>query len=142
MGIRDTIRGKRTYFDANIFIYLLEGYSAFEEALLEIRDSILNREAEIFTSDLTLCEVLVAPFRRNHTELASRYRQFIEDSGAFALLPTTRDTYIRASLYRAQLRLKIPDALHMASAVENGCSAFVTNDKALKAPKGIEVVGL
>jgi predicted nucleic acid-binding protein len=142
MGIRQKIKGKRVYFDTNIFIYMIEGYAAFETSLNEIRDSILHQEAEIFTSDLTLCEVLVAPFRADNAELVLLYRQLIEDSGAFILLSTTRETYIRASLYRAQMGLKMADAIHMATAVENGCTVFVSNDTGLKMPKGIELVGL
>ena len=142
MGIRQKVKGKRVYFDTNIFIYLIEGYAAFETSLNEIRESLLHQEAEIFTSDLTLCEVLVAPFRADNAKLVLLYRQLIEDSGAFILLPTTRETYIRASLYRAQMGLKMADAIHMATAVENGCTVFVSNDSGLKVPKGIELVGL
>ena len=142
MGIRQAIKAKRVYFDTNVFIYLIEGYAVFETSLNEIRDSIFHREAEIFTSELTLCEVLVSPFRSNNSELALLYRQFLEESGAFTLLPTTRETYIRASLYRAQIGLKMADAIHVATAVENGCEVFVSNDAGLKPPKGMELVGL
>ena len=142
MGIRQAIKGKRAYFDTNVFIYLIEGYAAFEASLDEIRQSILRREAEVFTSELTLCEVLVLPFRSHNTELAHIYRQFIEESGAFTLLSTTRETYIRASLFRAQMGLKMADAIHMATAVENGCEVFVSNDSGLKTPKGMELMGL
>ena len=81
MGLRDALRGKRVYFDSNVFIYLIEGFGELESKLLEIRDSIAFAEAEIFTSELTLCEVLVAPFRRNDSTLVALYRQFIEASG-------------------------------------------------------------
>jgi predicted nucleic acid-binding protein len=142
MGIRQAIKGKRVYFDTNVFIYLVEGYVDFETSLNEIRESILHQEAEIFTSELTLCEVLVLPFRSNNTEFVNIYRQFIEDSGAFNLIPTTRETYIRASLFRAQMRLKMADSIHVATAVECGSDIFVSNDTGLKVPKGMKLVGL
>jgi predicted nucleic acid-binding protein len=142
MGIRQAIKGKRVYFDTNVFIYLVEGYVDFETSLNEIRESILHQEAEIFTSELTLCEVLVLPFRSNNTEFVNIYRQFIEDSGAFNLIPTTRETYIRASLFRAQMRLKMADSIHVATAVECGCEVFASNDTDLKVPKGMKLVGL
>jgi predicted nucleic acid-binding protein len=142
MGIRRDIKGKRVYFDTNVFTYLVEGYAAFQTSLNEIRESILHQEAEIFTSELTLCEVLVLPFRSNNTEVVNIYRQLIEESGAFTLLPTKRETYIRASLIRAQMGLKMADAIHMATAVEYGCEVFVSNDTGLKVPKGMALVGL
>jgi predicted nucleic acid-binding protein len=142
MGVRQEIKGKRVYFDTNVFIYLVEDYPAFQTSLNEIHDSILHQEAEIFTSELTLCEVLVMPFRLNNTEVVNIYRQLIEDSGAFNLLPTKRETYIRASLIRAQMGLKMADAIHMATAMECGCEVFVSNDTGLKVPKRMVLVGL
>jgi predicted nucleic acid-binding protein len=142
MGIRQEIKGKRVYFDTNVFIYLVEGYPAFQTSLNEIRESILHQEAEMFTSELTLCEVLVMPFRLNNTEVVNIYRQLIEGSGAFNLLPTKRETYIRASLIRAQMGLKMADAIHMATAMECGCEVFVSNNAGLKVPKGMVLVGL
>jgi predicted nucleic acid-binding protein len=140
LGLRDQLKGKRVYFDANIFIYLIEGYPALEAGLNDIRDTIRHAEAQIFTSELTLCEVLVPAFRANQPKLLSLYRQFLEHSGAFELIPTTREIYVRASLIRAEQGLKTPDAIHMASAVEAGCTAFLTNDKPMKAPKVIEIL--
>jgi predicted nucleic acid-binding protein len=140
VGLRQRLKGRRVYFDANVFIYLMEGYAKLEASLSAIRDSIHNREARIFTSELTLCEVLVPAFRSERTELLKLYRQFIEESGAFELVPTSRETYVRASLIRAQLGLKTPDAVHMATALEAECSVFVTNDKPLKAPKSMEII--
>jgi predicted nucleic acid-binding protein len=142
MGLREDLKGKRVYFDANVFIYLMEGYPALEASLRDIRDSIFHGESNICTSELTLCEVLVPAFRANNTGLLALYRQFIEDSGAFELIPTTRETYVRASLLRAQLNMKTPDAIHIAAAIESGCSAFLTNDKSLKAPIGITILSM
>ena len=140
--MREKLRGKRVYFDANIFIYLMEGLPAFQAQMAEIRACLLNDKTDFVTSELTLCEVLVLPFRQNDTQLVAQYRQLIEDSGAFDLLATNRETYIRASLYRAQFRMKTPYALHMASAVEAGCEVFVTADRGVKGPRGIEVLAL
>ncbi len=142
MGIRQRLKGRRAYFDTNVFIYLIEGFVSFKESLNEIREAILNREVQIFTSELTLCEVLVAPLRDANAELVLRYRGLIEESGAFQLLPTTRETYIRVSLIRAQVRLKMADAIHVATAVEAGCNAFVSNDRDLKLPNALELIGL
>ena len=142
MGIRQKLNGKRAYFDSNVFIYLMEGFVSFEASLNEIREAILNREVQVFTSELTLCEVLVAPFRDEKAELVLMYKNFIEESGAFQLLPTTKETYFRASLIRAKSRLKTADAIHVATAMNAVCNVFVTNDKAIKLPHGIERIEL
>jgi predicted nucleic acid-binding protein len=133
------MRGKRVYFDANVVIYLIEGFPQLERSLLEIRDSILFAESVIVTSELTLCEALARPFRCEDAALVARYRQFIEGSGAMELRTTTRDVYVRASFYRAGYSLKTPDAIHVATAVDAGCNLFVTGDNRLRTPKGIEL---
>jgi predicted nucleic acid-binding protein len=140
MGVRQTIFGKRVYMDTMIFIYLMEGYSKLEAQLLEIRDSFLNKEAEFFTSDLTLCEVLVIPFKLNNEIMIAQYRNFIEQSGAIGLRSITRATYVQAAVFRAQFGLKTPDAVHVSSAVETGCNIFLTNDKPIKVPESIKIV--
>lgn len=46
----------------------------------------------------------------------------------------------RATDLRAKyLKLKTPDALHLAAAIESGCDAFVTNDFGLKVITEIRV---
>jgi predicted nucleic acid-binding protein len=140
VGLRETLRGKRVYFDANVFIYLLEGYAELEDKLHAIRDSIRHRECRVFTSELTLCELLVPAFRTENAELIAAYRQFIEASGAFELVPTTREIWLRSSLIRAQFNLKTPDAIHIASAMTENCTVFLTNDRPIKSPRSIEIV--
>jgi predicted nucleic acid-binding protein len=142
MGIRDALRGKRAYLDTNIIIYLMEGYEVFERQLLDIRDGLAAGEIELVTSELTLCEALVVPFRENDSALITTYRQFIEESGAFDLRSTNREIYVRASLYRAQFGMKTPDAIHVATALEANCDIFLTNDRPLKAPKSMKIIRL
>lgn len=142
MGLRETLRGRRVYFDTMIFIYLVEGFAELKAGLEDIRTCLLHGEAEIVTSHLSLCEALVHPFRLNDAGRAATYREFIEHSGAFILLPATLDVWVRASLYSAQFGLKTPDALHVASALDAGCEVFLTNDRRIIAPKELQVVGM
>jgi predicted nucleic acid-binding protein len=141
MGIGQSLRGRRIYFDTNIFIYLLEGFRSLEAGLREIKDCVLQGET-IFTSELTICEALVKPFRADDARLVLAYRQFIEESGAFNLRPTNRDIYLRAGLYRAQFGLKTPDAIHVATAIDAGCDIFLSNNKTLRAPQGMRIMSL
>ncbi len=142
LSLRETLRGRRVYFDTMIFIYLVEGFSELQAGLDDIRDCLLHGEAEVVTSHLSLCEALVHPFRTNNAERAAAYRDFIERSGAFTLLPATLDIWIRASLYTGQFGLKTPDALHVASAVEADCEIFLTNDRRITAPEELRIVGM
>ncbi len=134
MGLAAQLEGKRVYFDANIFIYLVEGFTAYAQEIVDIRTALRSGACEAITSELTLFEVLVAPFKASDTKRLAVYRALIENSGAFELEPTTRSVYIRAGLYRATIGLKTADAIHVASAVEARCTAFLTNDASLRTP--------
>lgn len=140
MDLKAALDGASVYFDANIFIYLMEGFSERSESIHQIRKSIAAGGARVFTSELTLCEVLTAPFKNNDAALISKYRQFIEASGAFQLCRASREIFVRASLYRARHGLKTPDAIHIATALEAGCSVFLTGDRAIRAPASLRIV--
>jgi predicted nucleic acid-binding protein len=45
-----------------------------------------------------------------------------------------------ARLRAAQRSLRLPDAIHLATALEQGATAFVTNDRDLRPPPGLEVI--
>jgi predicted nucleic acid-binding protein len=46
------------------------------------------------------------------------------------MLPLTAGVCLRAAQIRAasQFSLKVPDCLHLATAIEHGCALFLTND--------------
>lgn len=125
-----------------VFIYLVEGFAEVQAGLNDIRDCLLHGEADVFTSHLSLCEALVHPFRANDADRAAAYRGLMEHSGAFTLVPATLDIWLKASLYSAQQGLKTPDALHVASAIDAGCEIFLTNDRRIATPEGLQVVGM
>ncbi|MDM8559818.1 hypothetical protein QUF82_13370 [Thiotrichales bacterium HSG14] len=52
------IFGRRIYLDANIFIYLLEGYPAFIPVLTELFSLIDSGKLQAVTSELTLAETI------------------------------------------------------------------------------------
>jgi predicted nucleic acid-binding protein len=140
VGLRSRLDGRLVYFDANIFIYVLEGFPAFQSQLTDIRDGVRAGSFEVVTSELTLCEVLVAPFRKDDASKVAAYVDFLEKSRAVSLLPTTRSIYKRAALIRASVGLKTADAIHVASAMDAGCTAFLTNDRGLRTPQKLERV--
>jgi hypothetical protein len=49
------------------------------------------------------------------------------------MLPLTVACYERAAQVRvaSAMRIKLPDALHLAAAIEHGCGLFLTNDAQL-----------
>ena len=58
------------------------------------------------------------------------------------LVPVSRDILLETVELRLQhpVRLNLPDAIHLASAVKAGCSHFVTSDKGIRPPSLLERV--
>lgn len=142
MGLSSQLSGQRVYFDTNILIYLFGGFGNLRASLEELRVLLADGAIEAHTSELSLCEVLVKPLMRSDKEEVALYRSLLEDSGAFELLATSRSTYLLAARLRAELGLKTPDAIHVTTAVEAGCSIFLSNDSRIRLPAGLGRVGL
>jgi predicted nucleic acid-binding protein len=126
----------RLYFDANIFIYAVEGsddIAGLLRTLFELLGRGLNMSV---TSELTLAEVLprADPIRRRN------YLELILHSRLFDLHPVTRDILIETADYRRVASVsmpKLPDAIHVVTAIRAGCGRMLSFDRALRLPEGM-----
>jgi len=118
----------KVYLDTCVVIYLVEGSSAQQAAIIQSMAATVP--ADFYISDLVRLECNVGPLRRGQASILARYQQ------AFALLnvlPTIPYAFDRAAELRAHHGLKTPDALHAALAIVNGCDELWTNDQRLAA---------
>src|ERR1700761_3969267 len=127
----------RVYLDANVFIYAIEGGPAVAEPLRQLFQVFRDRRAQGVTSELTLAEVLVRAAdvqRRNYLDL-------IVFSRIFELRPVSREILIETSDYRRTAGMpKLPDAIHIVTAIRSGCHKVVSADLRLKLPEGFELI--
>ncbi|NES93533.1 MULTISPECIES: type II toxin-antitoxin system VapC family toxin [Okeania] len=140
MGILEAITGTRVYLDTNIFIYAVEGYAEFQALLNELFEAFDNGSLKAITSELTLAEVLVKPLIENNTEVCLIYENAIQNSQLLKVVPINRKILIESARLRTMINLRLPDAIHGATAILNGCETFLTNDKRLEALSGINVL--
>lgn len=140
MGILDAIQGNRVYLDANIWIYALEGYPAFIQDLTQLFQSIDQGNLSVVTSELSLAEALVKPYQNQDLAQQVIYKQFIRSSQQLSVIPVSRDVLIEAARLRASINIKLPDAIHAATALLTQCSTFLTNDKRFQVVPNLSVV--
>ena len=140
MGILDAIQGNRIYLDTNIWIYALEAYPAFVQDLTQLFQSIDQGNLSAITSELSLAEVLVKPFQNQDLAQQQMYKQFIRASQNVSVFPVSRDILIEAARLRASFNLKLPDAIHAATALLTQCSTFLTNDQRFQCVPTLPVV--
>lgn len=120
----------RVYLDSNCIIYLLEKNPDWWSKVAA-RIAVFRMSGdELAVGDLSRAECLVIPFRNGDVGLQSRYRAFFRDPD-ICVLPLTELVYERAARLRATYPFKLPDALHLATAIEHGCGLFLTADSKL-----------
>jgi predicted nucleic acid-binding protein len=141
VGIVETSSSKKIYLDANVFIYALEGFPEFRKVLTELFLAIDDNKVQAITSELTLAEVLVKPLRDNNLPLIEVYKQATESGAGLSVVSVSRSVLIEAAMLRATTKLKLPDGIHVATALQTECKLFLTNDERISV-NGLETLVL
>ena len=122
----------RLYIDANILIHLVEHRDDLSEALVDLFTAQTGGRPFLVTSELTLAEVLVGPYRESNDRLIDRYDAATISNDQLEVGPIVRPVLWYAAVLRSQYpALKSPDAIHVSTAIAMRCSHFLTADKRL-----------
>jgi predicted nucleic acid-binding protein len=118
------------YLDTNVIIRSLEGHAA-ARAPIEARLRPLRGSGRfLLTSRLSRLECRIKPLRTGDAVLLAVYDAFFA-SPEVEVFDLTAAVVEKATDLRAALNFKTPDALHLASAIVAGATAFLTGDKGL-----------
>jgi predicted nucleic acid-binding protein len=128
--------------DSSIFIYYIEENPRYIDLLDPIFDAIAEGCLNAATSALTLLEVMVVPLRASNEVLAKQYERFLTRSRGMLFVPIDPGLLRAAAYVRATTRLKTPDALQITAALIAECPAFLTNDRRISPPSGLQVLQL
>ena len=119
------------YLDSCGFIYSVERVEPYRTLLETMWRQAQSGQFFIATSELAVMETLVKPLQEGDTALETLFRQ-IFDSREVRLIPATRPLWEETARLRATTNLRTPDALHAATALLQGCTLFITNDRAFQ----------
>jgi predicted nucleic acid-binding protein len=143
MNVRDTIRGiQLLYIETAPFIYYTERRDGYVEKMRSVFTDVHTGRVHIITSVVTLVETLMKPLKENDTTLVRRYREMFYRTQHMTLVPISAGVAESAADLRARYNLRTPDALHIATAIDAGCDAFLTNDIDIKRVQEIAVLVL
>jgi predicted nucleic acid-binding protein len=143
MKLDDALRGILTLgFDTAPIIYFAEANPNYDSLVTKIFEQIENGDIVGVTSVISLCEVLIYPLRNKDKKLLSRYREIMTQSPHFFTASINASIAEAAAKLRADYNLRTPDALQIATALENGCDAFLCNDKGLKRVTELKILVL
>jgi predicted nucleic acid-binding protein len=128
------LMGSPIYVDANVLIEAVEGPG---DTLLADLGSLVANGTRIVTSDLTRAEVLTRPVRERSVEIIAIYEELLSGRDLIESLAVDRDVLRKSAEPRAWLGGKLPDSIHVATAVLAGCSVIVSSDRRLRIPAGL-----
>jgi predicted nucleic acid-binding protein len=123
--------------DTAPFIYLLEAHPQFADQFVGLFEAAAAGEITIALSTVTLAEVLTGPFKAGQTALAKRYEKALSH---YNVVPVSTPIAALAAQLRVQYRLKLPDAIQLATALDIGAAAFITHDRDFSAVTGIDIL--
>lgn len=110
--------------DASAIICLVERVEPAYATLVELLAAHGQRS---IVSPVAIAECPIPYIIANDRRRLAEYDEFWQLSGV-TMLPVTNAIASRAAGLRAAFRLKTPDALHLATAIESGADAFATTD--------------
>jgi predicted nucleic acid-binding protein len=114
--------------DANCFVYALEIPDSPRGRY--IAQQLLNGR-RIIASTLALSEFLVSPYRTGTRAEVAVVRANFENLPGLELYPVSAEIADHAARIRAATNLRLPDAIHIATALVTRAGAFLTNDRQL-----------
>ena len=129
------------YVDANAIIYSVERVEPYRELLSPMWVEARAGRITLTSSELTLLETLAGPIREGNDRLEMLFRSMLAAT-EINLIATTRSTWEDAARVRAATGLATSDALHAATALQEGCTLFITNDTDFRRVQDLQVIVL
>ena len=112
--------------DTAPWIYVLEDHPVFAPRFTGLFEAAELGRIQLALTTVTLAEVLTGPLKAKQTALAKRYEKAL---GRYHVVPLSAQVALMAAQLWVQYRLKLPDAVQLASALDIGAAALVTHDR-------------
>lgn len=133
----------RVYVDTNIFIAAFETTGDVSDQAWSVFEAIERGTITGVTSELTLAELLSKPAAENPRDPVLDYETHLRNGPGLIVPEIGRSTLIAAARLRRQWpSLKLPDAIHVATAEAAGCVLFLSGDLRIALPGGMRQIRL
>ena len=131
---------KRIALDTSVFIYQLEANPRYAGLTDQIFSWIEQSRSTAITSTITMTELLVQPYRDSQEQRADEIYALLSTYPNLEWVAPTLEIADTAARIRAAYRLRTPDALQAATALNRAAGCFITNDAAFKHLNRLEVI--
>ncbi len=133
---------RRLGVDTNVLIYLVQDHPRYGAWCSSFFQGIEQGRTSGVTSTVSLLEALVQPYRLQDDQLVLKFYALLTTYPHLIWIPVTLEVADRAAELRARYRLRTPDAIQIATAIDGGATCFIGNDKGLRRVKEIECLML
>ena len=141
MTLVEALRGaQRAVLDTMVLIYYFEDSPVYGDRSEGLLRSAADGLFEGLITPITAAELLVKPVEAGRHDLADRYRVAMSNLANVSLVTVGFTAGCMAGALRAKYRLRLPDMLQVATALEHGSCALITNDQALARVTEVPVV--
>lgn len=130
--------GSLLLVDTAPIIYVLESHARLADRFAPLFERQEQGRVSLAVSTVTMAEVLAGPYAAGEEALARRYREVLE---SWQLVDLTGDIAEQAARLRARYKLKLPDALQLATALAINADAFITHDRDFGKVRGLRIMG-
>lgn len=119
----------RVFWDTNLFVYLLEPHGPLTQATVALIQRMSQRGDLLYTSTVTLGELIVQARLRSDEGEVARLRHLLRQRAR--VVPFDDGAADHYASIRAFSAVRGPDAFQLACAAAARCDLFVTNDDRL-----------
>lgn len=132
---------KKIYLDTNFWIYHVSG-GLPDFVTQRILELCIDKKVSVFTSSLSVTECLVLPIREKDEATKKAFDLLFSKLENIKVVNFTKEIAKTAAQLRANYNVSTPDAIHLATAINQGVEMFVTNDKRLKKVKELNIISV
>jgi predicted nucleic acid-binding protein len=120
--------------DTNVLIYFFEGIEPQASSVEKILDAIMKGRGEGVVSTVTIAEVLTGFYLAGDNGKAAKAKQLLFDwtLNSFKVVPVTFEIADLAASLRAKRGGRLPDALIVATAIDQSASLVYSQDRDLQ----------
>ena len=135
-------RHRRIALDTSVFIYLLEANTRYIELTDPVFAWLERPEHAAVTSTITMTELLVPAYRSGGDERVNEFYALLATYPNLDWMPPSLEIADIAARIRAAHRLRTPDALQAATAVNARATGLITNDPVFERVEGLDALVL
>jgi predicted nucleic acid-binding protein len=123
--------------DSAPLIYLLENNAQHAQRFAGLFEAAAASRLRVALTTVTLADVLTGPYKHGRDALARKMQAALCE---YDVLPLTASIAVDSARLRARYRLRLPDAIQLATALDINAYALVTHDRDYSNVKDVRIL--